>query len=110
MKTMRESWTDERLDDGFDRVDADLRAIHTEVSSFRVETSERFDRLEGRVGDLGRRFDRWEVRSEAFEERFATFEARFERFEDRFDRWQRLTVSMFGGMMIALLGIVLSHA
>lgn len=53
METMRESWTDERLDDGFGRVDADLRAIRGEVASFRVETNERFDRLEDK-------FDRWQ--------------------------------------------------
>jgi hypothetical protein len=81
MEAMRQSWTDDRLDDGFARVEADLRAIRGEVSSFRVETSARFDRLE----------------------------KRFDRFDDRFDRWQRMMFSMFGGLMIALLGIVLSN-
>ncbi len=50
---MRQSWTDERLDDGFDRVHADLRAVRGEVSSFRVETKERFDKVE-------ERFDHWQ--------------------------------------------------
>lgn len=40
METMRCDWTDERLDDRFDRVDAELRAIRGEMSSFRVETNE----------------------------------------------------------------------
>jgi hypothetical protein len=50
---MRESWTDERLDDGFDRVDADLRAVRSEIGSFRIETNERFDRFDDS-------FDRWQ--------------------------------------------------
>ncbi len=40
MQTMREAWTDERLDDlsermdrGFDRVDCDLRELRAEVKS-----------------------------------------------------------------------------
>ena len=40
METMREAWTDERLDDlrdemrnGFERVDADMREIRGELSS-----------------------------------------------------------------------------
>jgi hypothetical protein len=40
METMRDSWTDERLDDmrgemrrGFDRVDADLRELRSEMNS-----------------------------------------------------------------------------
>jgi hypothetical protein len=95
MAAMRQSWTDERLDEGFDRVDADLRAIRNEVSYFRVETNGRFDRIEDRVDGLEGRFDR--------------VEDRFDRFDDRFDRWQRIMFSMLGGLIVALLGIVLTH-
>jgi hypothetical protein len=59
MDVMRESWTDARMDDlngkvddlgrrmdnGFNRVDADLRAL-------REETSQRFERVDGRIDDL----------------------------------------------------------
>ena len=95
MQTMRESWTDERLDDGFDRVDADLRSIRGQVSSLRTETMMRFDYLEDRFGK--------------FEERFDRYEERFDRFDDKFDRWQRLTVSILGGLVIGLLALVGSH-
>ena len=54
MEAMREAWTDERLDDlnrkveqGFARIDADLR-------SHRVEMNERFEGLEGRIASLTR--------------------------------------------------------
>lgn len=46
METMREAWTDERLDDlrdemrrGFDRVDADLRDLRSEMN-------QRFDSMQ----------------------------------------------------------------
>ncbi len=54
MEAMREAWTDERLDDlskrvdqGFDRVDRDIRDL-------RAETSSRFDRLETRFDSMQR--------------------------------------------------------
>jgi predicted nuclease with TOPRIM domain len=102
MEAMRKSWTDERLDDGFDRVDADLRAVRAEVSAFRVETNERFDRLEGRANSHDGRFDR-------LEDRFSTFEERFDRLEDRFDGWQRGQLQVGGGVIVALLGILVTQ-
>jgi len=54
MQGMRESWTDERLDDlnhrvdrGFDRVDADIRAL-------RIETKAGFERVDERFESLHR--------------------------------------------------------
>lgn len=54
---MREAWTDERLDDmnrrmesGFNRVDADIRNLRTEMNA-------RFERVESRFDDINRRFD-----------------------------------------------------
>jgi len=50
MQTMRESWTDERLDDlnervseGFRRVDDDIRGLRGEISDLRGEMNTRFD-------------------------------------------------------------------
>jgi hypothetical protein len=37
MQTMREAWTDERLDDGFDRVSADIQSLREEMGAMRVE-------------------------------------------------------------------------
>jgi hypothetical protein len=54
MESVREAWTDERLDDlakrmdqGFDRVDRDIRDL-------RSETNSRFDRLESRFDSMQR--------------------------------------------------------
>jgi hypothetical protein len=50
MHTMREAWTDERLDDlsermdrGFDRVDKDLRELRADVKSLQGKVDERFE-------------------------------------------------------------------
>ena len=52
MHVMRESWTDERLDDlnsrvdrGFDRVDADIRALRSEMKDGFERVDERFESL-----------------------------------------------------------------
>jgi phosphosulfolactate synthase (CoM biosynthesis protein A) len=57
---MKEQWTDERLDDlnhrvsdGFNRIDADLRSIRTEIGALRVETNARFDSLQRTMLQLG---------------------------------------------------------
>jgi hypothetical protein len=53
METMRESWTDERLDDmqgemrrGFDRVDADIRDLRTEMNMRFNAVDARFDAMQ----------------------------------------------------------------
>jgi hypothetical protein len=64
MQTMREAWTDERLDDlnrhveeGFRRIDGDLRALRvetkTELTALRGEMSERFDAMQRLMIQVG---------------------------------------------------------
>lgn len=107
MEAMRERWTDERLDDGFDRVDANVRAARTELATFRVETNKRFDKVEEKVDE---RFDKVDERFDKFEgkidKRFDRFEDRFEHWEERFDRWQRLSLSILASLAI---GLLVSH-
>jgi hypothetical protein len=52
MHVVRESWTDERLDDlnnrvdrGFDRVDADIRTLRSEMKAGFERVDERFESL-----------------------------------------------------------------
>ena len=79
MNTMRDKWTDDRLDDlnhrvdlGFDRVD------------------KRFDRVDARFDSVDRRFD--------------AVDARFDRLDTRFDTMQRTLVQG----VIALTGAMLA--
>ncbi|MGH2950534.1 MAG: hypothetical protein ACRDKX_00625, partial [Solirubrobacterales bacterium] len=61
MEGSRATWTDERLDDlsrtvetGFARLDADLRAVRTEMGAMRSDLSSRID---AQGADLSSRFD-----------------------------------------------------
>jgi hypothetical protein len=89
MVSMRESWTDERLDDlnskvdrGFERIDADLHALRTETraefTAMRSEMKNGFDRVD----------------------------ERFERLDERFDAMYRLMLQLGGGMLAALIGLI----
>lgn len=72
---MRESWTDDRLDD----------------------LSHRVDELSRRVDDLGRRVD------DGFNAMRGEMNARFERREIRFDSLQRMMIQLWAGTMFTLL-------
>jgi hypothetical protein len=59
MATMRDRWTDERLDDlnqhvsyGFNRIDADLQGIRSEMSGLRSEMGGLRDEVRGEMNDL----------------------------------------------------------
>lgn len=93
MPSMREAWTDERLDDlnhrvdeGFSRIDGDLRALRietkTELTSLRSEMNDRFDAQQREMN------------------------ARFERVDARFDALQRTMLQTSGVMIAALLGLI----
>jgi uncharacterized protein YPO0396 len=93
MQAMRESWTDDRLDDlnakvdrGFERVDAELHALRTETrtefTAVRAEMKAGFDRVDER------------------------FERLDERLDDRFDAMYRLMLHLGGGMLAALIGLI----
>jgi hypothetical protein len=56
MEAMRQAWTDERLDDlnrrvenGFNRVDADIRELRSEMNERFNHVDARFERLEERI-------------------------------------------------------------
>jgi hypothetical protein len=42
MEAMRNSWTDERLDDGFERVHTDIALLRGELVALREDTREEF--------------------------------------------------------------------
>jgi len=65
MQTMREKWTDERLDDlnakvdrGFDRLDTDMRGLRGEMQALRAEMNARFDEMNARFDEMSSRIDR----------------------------------------------------
>ena len=57
MERARATWTDERLDDlsrrvddGFNRVDEDLRSLGARIDSHTTELARRIDAVDGRLG------------------------------------------------------------
>jgi hypothetical protein len=61
METMREQWTDERLDDlnakvdrGFDRVDRRFERIEDDIEAMRIEINDRFSEINGRFDSMQR--------------------------------------------------------
>ncbi len=113
MESMRESWTDERLDDlnqkvgaGFDRIDADIRGLRletkTEFVALRGEMKAGFDRIDERFERIDERFERTDRR---FEKRFERIDERFERIDERFDSLHRLLVQSAGVLLAALVGL-----
>jgi tetrahydromethanopterin S-methyltransferase subunit G len=95
MESMRESWTDERLDDlnhkvdaGFDRVDADIRGL-------RVEMRTEFGALRG---EMKGGFDRLDTRFERIDDRF-------DRINERLEAMHRLLVQSFVVLLATLIGL-----
>ena len=93
MERMRESWTDERLDDlnhkvdaGFDRLDADIRGL-------RVEARTEFVALRG---EMKAGFDRVDERFERMEHRL----------DERFESLHRLLIQFTGALLAALIGLI----
>lgn len=93
MQTIRESWTDERLDDGFDRVSADIQSLRQETSALRKDLRQE---LRQEIGSV--RQEIGSVRQE--------MNGRFEHLEGRFDDLQRTLMQVGGGMIVALLGVI----
>jgi hypothetical protein len=110
MESMRESWTDERLDDltervgsGFERIDTDLRGLRgetrTEFGALCGETREEFRALRGEMreefvalrGEMKTGFDR--------------VDERFERIDGRFEALHRLLVQSVVVLLAALVGL-----
>jgi porphobilinogen deaminase len=53
MNAMRETWTDERLDDLNDRVSDGFRRVDEDIRSLRGEMNTRFDALQRRMVQFG---------------------------------------------------------
>jgi hypothetical protein len=82
MYNVRESWTDERLDD------------------FRDEVNRRFDEVDRRFDKVDRRFDKVDVEVRDLRLEMNT---RFDRVDARFDALQRTLLQISGGVIATLI-------
>ena len=89
MEAMRQSWTDDRLDD------------------FRAETQRRFAEVDRRFDEVDRRFDK-------VDERFDKVQAEIKdlgrEMNARFDSLQRVMLQFSGGFIVILIGFLITHA
>jgi hypothetical protein len=88
MESMRESWTDKRLDDLNQKVDRGFERIDADIHGLRVETRTEFVALRG---EMKAGFDR--------------VDERFERINERFDALHRLLIQSGGVLLAALVGL-----
>ncbi len=87
MEAMRESWTDERLDD------------------FRAETGRRFDEVDKRFDKVDARFDKVDARFDRVEAKFDKIDARFERLDERLEALNRTMLQFgIGSMIVFVVG------
>ena len=109
MEAMRDSWSDERLDDlngkvdrGFGRIDGELRAQRVETrTEFVVVRSEMKDEFAAVRAEMKAGFDK-------VDDRFERMDARFDRIEERFEGLHRLMVQFCGLMLAAVIGLAAS--
>jgi hypothetical protein len=116
MEAMRQSWTDERMDDlnarvdelgrrmdnGFNRVDADIRELREETkgefAAFRLEMRERFDKIDERFDKIDERFEKMDERFQRVDARFDKMDERFEKVDARFERADERSIDRFEAM------------
>jgi chromosome segregation ATPase len=93
VEAMRNSWTDERLDDGFDRVTADIAVLRGEVGSLRKE-----------IGSLRAEL-KAELKTEIGSVREEMKDLRAELHQAIYSL-QRTLFQVAGGIVVALLGVI----
>lgn len=111
MESMRESWSDKRLDDlndKVDRIDADVRGhrveTRTEFAALRGEMRDGFERMDERFERMDTRFnDRLERMDIRFNDCFERMDARL---DDRFDALHRLLIQFAALTIAALIGVI----
>jgi DNA anti-recombination protein RmuC len=91
MEAVRDSWTDERLDEFGKRVDERFDRV-----------DERFDRVDQQFSRVDRQFDRV---NEEFRALRGEMRAGFDRIDGRLDAMQRTMIQFAGAMVVAMVGL-----
>jgi ElaB/YqjD/DUF883 family membrane-anchored ribosome-binding protein len=92
MEALRESWTDERLDD-----------LHTEVRDLRSEMRDEFHQVRTEMRDEFR-----QVRAEV-KAGFESTTERFDRVNDKFDSLHRTLIWLCGGLLVSFSGALWTY-
>jgi archaellum component FlaC len=106
MEAMRQSWTDDRLDDLNGKVDALRLEMKTEFGTVRGEMDRRFDKVDERFDKIDERFDKIDERFDKIDMRFERMDERFERMDERLHRIYQTMLGFCGVALAALLGVI----
>lgn len=139
MEAMRESWTDARMDDlnikvdelgrrvenGFNRVDADLRELRSETKGGLVKVREeskaefavmcnemdrRFEQVDQRFEQVDRRFEQVDGHFDRMDKRLDRMDVRFEGLDDHLAAIHRMMFQFCGLTFAALIGLIATQA
>lgn len=98
----RPRWTDERIEERFDRVDTDIRGLRTEMKEGFAQIDKRFDQFEKRFEQVDKRFEQIDKRFERVDDRFVSMQSemnlRFEAVQRNMTLW---FVSLFSTIIAA---------
>lgn len=98
MQTMRESWTDERLDDGFDRVSGDIQALRDETRVMRVELRQEIGSVREEIGSV-----RVELRQE-----IGSVRGEIGSLREGLDGLRNILIYVGGAMVVGMLGVLVA--
>jgi chromosome segregation ATPase len=117
MEAMRQSWTDDRLDDfraetarRFDAVDKRFDKGEGGIKDLRTEMNGRFDQINGRFEAMNGRIDDMNGRFDAMNGRFDAINARFDAVTARLESMQRVMLQFSGALLVALIGFMITQA
>ena len=111
MEAMRNSWTDERLDDGFERVRSEIAVLRGEVGALRKELHEEVGslrkELHEEVGSLRKEMheELGSLRNEMHQE----LGSLREEMHREFAALNRTLLQIGGGVIVALIGVIVTQ-
>ncbi len=103
MDAMRESWTDDRLDDLNGKVDAFRLETRTEFAAVRAEVKEEFAAVRAEM-----KAEFAAVRAE-MRQGFAKIDSRFESMDQRLLDTYRMMMGFCGLMLAAIVGLIVTQ-
>jgi hypothetical protein len=114
VEAMRQTWTDDRMDDLVQRVDSGFAQVHDDIAALRADNREVRREMTGLASELRRENKAFasELRTEskalAGELRGETNALRTE-MNRRFDAFDRRFDLLFGTMLTGFVGLIVSH-
>lgn len=98
----RERWTDERIDERFNRVDADIGGLRIEMRKGFEQIDKRFDQIDKRFEQVDKRFERVDDKFDAMQREM---NLRFEAVQRNMTYW---FISLFSIIVVSLVATSLT--